>query len=60
MTPKQLRDTESHYWTMFGDDLDPQTSDELEGCDTIEELEELRDQLSSGEFDAAEAILLGL
>jgi hypothetical protein len=57
MTPKQLRDTESHYWSMFGDDLSPETKETLEGIDTIYELDEIADELSAGEFDCAEAIL---
>lgn len=57
MTPKQLRDTATHYLTMFCTPMDSQTLEELETCDNLDELEELRSGLSAGEFDAAEAIL---
>lgn len=60
MTPQQIRKTENHYWSMFGDDLSPETLEALEGIDSAGELEEIREELSAGEFDAAEAILLGL
>lgn len=60
MTPKQLHDTKEHYLDMFAMDLDSESEALLAGVDSVDELEEHREELSAGAFDAAEAILLGL
>ena len=60
MTPKQLHDTREHYLDMFAMDLDADSEAIIASVDSVEDLEEHREELSAGAFDAAEAILLGL
>jgi len=60
MTPKQLHNANTHYCSMFGNPMSHETQDILREVSDVDELEEQREELSNGEFDAAEAILLGL
>ncbi len=60
MTPRQLRETENHYYDMFAMDISTEDKELLEAVDTTYELDAIEDDISAGLFDAAEAILLGL
>lgn len=59
MTPSQLKQANENYLDMFADDISPDSLAKLETCDSLEELEELEDELSSGEYDCAEYVLAG-
>lgn len=60
MTSKQIAKANEHYGDMFCGDMSQETISILRGVKDADQLEDHREQLSSGEFDAAEAILLGL
>ena len=60
MTPRQLTDTQIHYESMFGDVMSDESVEILRNVTDIRELEDVRELLSAGEFDAAEAIILEL
>jgi hypothetical protein len=60
MTPTQLRDTKTHYLTMFCTDMDPATVAILRRVRDVDQLDRHQEDISAGEYDAAEAILLGL
>jgi hypothetical protein len=57
MTVGKLNQINEHYYSMFGDHLSQTTLQMLSGIDTVEELDEIQDELSAGEYDAAEAII---
>lgn len=57
MNTRQLHKTNEHYADLFGNGMDQRSLQLLSGIDTVDELEELREELSDGEYDCAEAIL---
>ncbi len=59
MTPTQLREANETYLMMFGNDIDKETKQILKGVDTLEELEEIEDEISAGTYDCAEAAIEG-
>jgi len=59
MTPTQLKATNEHYLSMFGDELDRETLQMLANVDSLEDLEAIEEELSAGTYDCAEAIIEG-
>jgi len=59
MNTKQLHDTNEHYASCFGTGMDQRSLQLLSGIDTVDELDEIENELSAGEYDCAEAIIEG-
>lgn len=57
MTRTQIAQANNHYWDLFGDHFEQWVIDLLAPVQTVEDLYEIEDQLSAGQFDCAEAIL---
>jgi hypothetical protein len=57
MNTRQLHKTNEHYASQFGNGMDQRSLQLLSGIDTVDELDEIENELSAGEYDCAEAIL---
>lgn len=57
MNWKQLHAFNEHYLDTFGVEPDIATVDRMRSIKTVEQLDEIQDKLSAGEYDCAEAIL---